>query len=173
MQDFQQLFNQLLKDIRVELNDEFDRNFERKAFFDRAWKPALRNNIGSLLIRTGALRSSLQSTIFSNSITWTSSLPYADMQNNGATLVVTVKMKGFFWYQYRLATGGNSKNRTPESEFWKALALKQVGSTIVIPPRKFIGEHPIVDRHVAEVTTEWFNNDVKNYLDNTLNKIVQ
>jgi hypothetical protein len=29
---------QLLKDIKVELDDEFDRNFERKAFFITAWQ---------------------------------------------------------------------------------------------------------------------------------------
>jgi len=43
MQTFQQLFNLLLNDIRIELNEEFDRNFERKAFFNTAWKPAMRN----------------------------------------------------------------------------------------------------------------------------------
>ncbi len=40
MKTYQQLFNQLLKNIKVELGDEFDRNFERKAFFNIAWKPA-------------------------------------------------------------------------------------------------------------------------------------
>lgn len=59
MQGFQQLFNQLLKDIKIELDDEFDRNFERKAFFNAAWKNAKRNTIGSLMVRTGALRKSL------------------------------------------------------------------------------------------------------------------
>ncbi|MBP9017629.1 MAG: hypothetical protein KBG17_07815 [Paludibacteraceae bacterium] len=40
MQTPQQLFLQLVKDIKVELDDEFDRNFERKAFLNTAWKPA-------------------------------------------------------------------------------------------------------------------------------------
>lgn len=26
-----------IQDVAVELTDEFDRNFERKAFFDEAW----------------------------------------------------------------------------------------------------------------------------------------
>ena len=28
-----------MRDLKVELDDEFDRNFERKAFFDRPWAP--------------------------------------------------------------------------------------------------------------------------------------
>jgi len=60
---YRQLFNQLLKDIKVELGDEFDRNFERKVFFNTAWKPAKFNSIGFLMMRTGALRKSLQSQI--------------------------------------------------------------------------------------------------------------
>lgn len=59
MQGFQQLFNLLLKNIKIELDDEFDRNFERKAFFNIAWKFAKRNTMGSLMVRTGALRKSL------------------------------------------------------------------------------------------------------------------
>lgn len=34
-----ELKNDILNDMRVELSDEFDRNFERKAFFTEKWKP--------------------------------------------------------------------------------------------------------------------------------------
>ncbi|MBR5898080.1 MAG: hypothetical protein IKZ14_01265 [Muribaculaceae bacterium] len=37
--DTDQLKRNILNDMRVELADEFDRNFERKAFFTRKWKP--------------------------------------------------------------------------------------------------------------------------------------
>ena len=33
------LKHKILNDLRVELSDEFDRNFQRKAFFDRPWPP--------------------------------------------------------------------------------------------------------------------------------------
>lgn len=90
MQTYQQIFQNLLKDIKVELDDEFDRNFERKAFFNTQWKSAKFNTIGSLMIRTGALRKSLQSQVISkNAIKWQSSLPYADIHNSGGTIVVT------------------------------------------------------------------------------------
>lgn len=38
MQNFEPFFKTILKDLKVELSDEFDRNFERKAFFNEAWK---------------------------------------------------------------------------------------------------------------------------------------
>jgi len=174
MQTFQQLFNQLLKDIQVELNDEFDRNFERKAFFNTAWKPAIKNSTGSLMMRTGALRKSLRSEIIgNNAIKWESSLPYADTHNSGGTITVTQKMKGFFWYRFKMATGGNSKNLNAEALFWKYMALKKVGSVITIPQRQFIGDHSVVKQSVKNVTDEWFNSDVKQYLDNELNNIVK
>lgn len=174
MQTFQQLFNQLLNDIRIELNDEFDRNFERKAFFNTAWQPAKHNTIGSLMMRTGALRSSLCSQIIgNNAIKWESSLPYADMHNSGGTITVTPKMKGFFWYRFRMATGGNNKNLNPEALFWKAMALKPVGSVIIIPKRQFIGDHPMVHQSIRNISDDWFNNDVKKFIDDQLNNIVR
>ena len=181
MQTFQQLFNLLLNDIRIELNEEFDRNFERKAFFNTAWKPAMRNTTDSLLQRSGTLRKSIigesanspSAVITGNSIRWSSSVPYADIHNSGGKITVTPKMKGFFWYRFRIATGGDNKNLNPEALFWRAMALKPVGTTVVIPERKFIGWHPQVKQSIDEVTTEWFNNDVKNFIDNQLNNIIR
>ena len=174
MQEFQKLFNLLLKDIQVGLNDEFDRNFERKAFFNIGWKEAKLNTIGSLMMRTGALRKSLRSDIMgNNSIRWESSLPYADIHNSGGAIVVTQKMKGFFWYRYRVETNGNNKNISPVAMFWKSMALKKIGSTIVIPQRQFIGEHPQVHQNIRQVADEWFTNNVKPFIDNQLNNIVK
>ena len=39
MLDASKLKSDILSDMRVELSDEFDRNFERKAFFSDKWKP--------------------------------------------------------------------------------------------------------------------------------------
>ena len=33
-----QVLRLILKDIKVELGDEFDQNFERQAFFSQAWE---------------------------------------------------------------------------------------------------------------------------------------
>jgi phage gpG-like protein len=174
MQDFRQLFNQLLKDVKIELDDEFDRNFERKAFFTTAWKPAVINTTGSLMARTGALRKSLRSGIFgTDAIKWESSLPYANIHNSGGTVTVTQKMKGFFWYRFRTVTGGDNKKTTPEALFWKAMALKRVGSVITIPQRQFIGDHPQVQRAVRQATDGWFRNDFKPAVDKQLNNMIK
>lgn len=37
-QDIQKIIRNILNDVRVELSDEFDRNFERQAFFNEAWQ---------------------------------------------------------------------------------------------------------------------------------------
>lgn len=163
-----------MKDIKVELDDEFDRNFERKAFFTTSWKPAKRNAIGSLMNRTGALRSSLRSTVGRDSITWKSSLPYANIQNNGGTIRVTQRMKGFFWSQFYLAGGkGNGKNLSDDAKLWRALALKPVGSTIRIPKRQFIGYHPEVDKGVRDATNSWFNDALTKDIDGQLRDMVK
>ena len=76
------LLRKIMKDIRVELTEEFDLNFERKAFFDRKWTPLSPNyqpTTGSMLIRTGALRRGLRSRIDGTRLIYSNSVPYADI----------------------------------------------------------------------------------------------
>ena len=74
----------ILTDLKVELLDEFDRNFERKSFFDQSWPEVIiPNKRGSLLMRTGALRRSMRAYVADSSINFFSSLPYARIQNEG------------------------------------------------------------------------------------------
>ncbi len=98
----ERIMQQILKDVRFTLDAAFDRNFERKPFFDRKWParkiPAKR---GSLLIRSGALRRSLHSTAKGTKITWKSYLPYARIHNEGGQIRVTAKMKRFFEIEIR------------------------------------------------------------------------
>lgn len=52
------VFRNILNDIRVELGGEFDENFERQAFFSRAWerrKSPTRPG-GHILVDSGRLR---------------------------------------------------------------------------------------------------------------------
>ena len=70
-----------LSDVKVELHQNFDRNFERKAFFTQRWPSSnIPNRRGSQLMRTGALRRSINSKIQGMNIVFTSSVPYADIQ---------------------------------------------------------------------------------------------
>lgn len=171
------VFRNILNDIRVELGGEFDENFERQAFFSQAWerrKSPTRPG-GHILVDEGDLRRSIKSRTTDNSITFYSELPYASIHNEGGEIVVTERMKRFFWYKYYSATGsfgrkknGNLRNDKrnrqlgDEADFWKAMALMKVGSTIKIPKRQFLGKSPEVETAVREIIeenlTEYINN---------------
>lgn len=142
-----------LKDIGTEIGEEFYRNFEREAFFNERWARRKYNDDESrgLLIRTGALRRSIKTETTANSVVFSSDLPYAAIHNEGGTITVTRRMKGYFWYMYRLLTNNYQREPTEEARFYKAMALKRVGSKITIPKRQFIGMHPEVERIIREI----------------------
>lgn len=166
------IIRRILSDIRVELGDEFDRNFERQAFFNDAWarrKSPTRPG-GTILVDTGTLRRSVRSRTTDDSITFYTDLPYAAIHNDGGEIVVTEKMKRFFWHKYYEATGsfGRKKNgerrndkRTrqlsTEADFWRFMALKRAGTTIRIPRRRFLDTGPEVERIVREIIEENLN----------------
>jgi phage gpG-like protein len=159
----------ILKDIKVELGDEFDKNFERQGFFSEKWprrKSPLRPG-GHILVDTGALRRSVKSRVSGQSITFYSDLPYASIHNDGGEIKVTAKMKRYFWRRYYEAQGSfgrkkngekrnTKKNRqlTSEAEFWQMMALMKVGKTIKIPRRRFLGASPEVEQSVREIIEE-------------------
>ncbi len=82
--DINKLAERLMKDIKVELQDEFDKNFERKAFFEQTWTPRTAYTTrGSLLLVTGNLRRSISAKIDGHSIVFSSSVVYASVHNEG------------------------------------------------------------------------------------------
>lgn len=134
----------ILNDIRVELSDEFDRNFQRKAFFDQSWPPRkMRNPKGSLLMVTGKLRRSIRCRVDADSVVWETSERYAAIHNYGGTITVTAKMKKFFWY----------KHKATKDDAWKWMALMKVGSRITIPQRQFLGDHPQVRKRAEAIVS--------------------
>jgi phage gpG-like protein len=138
--EYKRRWRLMVKDIAVDLKDEFDQNFERKAFFDRKWRDRKFANRGSLLVASGRLRRSIRTKETLNSITFSSDSPYASIHNEGGNIEVTKKMKGYFWYMYG-QTG---------YEPYKAMAMKRLGSKITIPQRQFIGYHKTIDKIVEE-----------------------
>ena len=154
----------ILNDIKIKLSDEFDRNFERKAFFSQPWKERKNGRLGSLMAIGGGrgLRGSILSRVEGDSVKWTSSMPYAEIHNEGGEIEVTAKMKRFFWRRYYelaknviyrrdgTATGGTAAFAA-EALLFKSLALKKVGDKIIIPQRRFIGDAPEVDAAVEKV----------------------
>lgn len=165
--DINKVIQESLQDIKVELTDEFDRNFQRQAFFSEKWKRRKYDldPDRAILQNTGALRKSIASVIKDNSIVFTSSLPYASIHNEGGAIIVTKRMKGHFWIKYREVTEGLKKRSelTTEAVFYKAMALKKVGSKIIIPRRQFIGQAPEMEKALIEIVedklSEYFKSD--------------
>lgn len=163
----QQPLKDLTKDLSVALLDEFDRNFERKAFFDRPWPARKLNTRGSLLVVRGGggLRGSLKAQINQHSITFSSHQPHATLHNEGGTIIVTVRMKRFFWAMYykfasriRFRKDGKPSKKSlslgEQAQFYQNLALMRTGSSINMPQRRFIGPHPQVDNIVRQVADQ-------------------
>jgi phage gpG-like protein len=161
-----QFLHNFITDLRVELLDEFDKNFERKAFFDQPWENTkMPNRRGSLMMRSGALRRSIRATSNDTSIRFMSSLPYAEIHNEGGVITVTEKMKKYFWAMYYKNSNAirydvktksavydaRAQKLTREAAFWKKMALKKVGSKIKVEQRQFIGPHREVDQCVERV----------------------
>ena len=183
------LVRETLKDIRTEALEEFDRNFEREAFFNEKWARRKYNDDESrgLLVKTGNLRRSITGRITDrDSVVIETTEPYAQIHNEGGTITVTRKMKKYFWWKYITITGSKrmkagipityserfsrkkdgtlrntKRNRelTEEAEFYRAMALKKAGSKITIPKRQFIGNHPDLEKLLKEI----FYNNAKNF----------
>lgn len=183
-ENIQKIIKNILRDIQVDLTDEFDQNFERQAFFSEAWqrrKSPTRPG-GHILVDTGQLRRSIHSRTTDNAITFYSDLPYAAIHNEGGEIIVTTKMKKFFWHKYYEATGsfgrkkdGSRRNdkRTiklsTEAEFWKFMALKKAGTTIRIPRRQFLGTAPEVEQAVRNIIEE----NISDYIDHTIDSQIK
>lgn len=161
----------IITDVKVKLSSEFDKNFERKAFFDKKWKTTkLMNRRGSLMVRSGKLRRGNIAKENYNGINWSNSMPHADLHNNGGKIKVTDKMKRFFWAMYYKTSGAltktksgaisnNKRNRrmSDEASQWKALALQKTGKLMTIEQRQFIGNHPQVEKFVKEIINKNFD----------------
>lgn len=180
------VIGRILKDIRIGIGDEFDQNFERQAFFTKAWarRSPLRPG-GYVLVDTGALRKSISSRSDESSITFYSDLPYAAIHNEGGEIKVTARMKRYFRAKFyesmgmtkkqegkhrTLSDGGfyawtSKMNLNPNAEFWRAMALMKEGKVIKIPKRQFLGMSPEVEQDVRRIIednlTSYFENDFK------------
>ena len=160
--DLTQVLARILKDVQVELKDEFDQNFARQAFFTEKW----------------ARRRSIMSKITHDGVTFYSAHPAADIHNEGGEIKVTQRMRGYFWHRYYACVGGfgrkkNGEKRndhrtqqlSSEAAFWKFMALMKVGSSIKIPRRQFLGASAEVEKAVTEIIEqnleEYFNNEFK------------
>lgn len=181
--DLKEFHQNIIKDVKIEVMEEFDRNFERKAFFDKKWPSnILVNRKGSMMARSNNLRRGYRARIEGEKIAFSNSMPYASIQNEGGEITVTARMKKYFWAMYYQATGGityNIKTKAVaktkknahlsiEAEQFKALALMPIGKKIKIRARRVIGPHPrineiiqkVVDSHLPAMN-DFINNNLK------------
>jgi phage gpG-like protein len=150
MNNIKKRWQMMMKKIAKDIGDEFDQNFERKAFFDKKWKDRKYKNKGSLMNISGNLRFSIEQNrkVYGNTIEWSSSLPYAKIHNEGGVIE-----------QER-------KYRETKNPMYKASALaKKV--RIPIPKRQYIGYHKyldaIVEKRVEDFIDEVINEQLKQF----------
>lgn len=145
MRNAQQLKKDIISDMRVELAEEFDRNFTRKAFFTQKWKKRKDPNaLGSLLVVTGSLRRSIQAKETDSGVRFTSNQPYATLHNEGGKGTVTVKQ------------------HTRKSKKGKTYTVRQHTRAVNMPQRQFIGDgkdtrriiQGVIDDNLAEFNQE-------------------
>ena len=137
MLDPQKLKADILSDMRVELSDEFDRNFERKAFFSDKWKPRARDYPrGSLLMVSSALRRSVKggAETLEDGVRFSSAVPYASIHNEGLTGYKMVRA-----HTRTIRKTGKTHNvRAHQRRF-------------NMPQRQFIGDSPETQRIIRGV----------------------
>lgn len=128
----------MLKDLKVELSDEFNRNFRRKAFFSDKWKPRQpqKKERGSLLLVTGTLRRSIQSEVTESGVRFSSAVTYAAAHNEGADGTRMVK------------------THTRKSKKGKTYAVRAHTQRVNLPQRQFIGDGEEVRKIVRDVVED-------------------
>lgn len=125
MIDLEQLKRNILNDMRVELSEEFDRNFTRKAFFTKKWKRRADPDAkGSLLIVTGTLRRSIRSEVKGDGVRFTSAVPYASIHNEGGSGTKSVRQ------------------HTRTSRKGKRYTVRAHTRCFTMPQRQFVGDGP-------------------------------
>ena len=147
----EQLKKDILSDMRVELTEEFDRNFERKAFFTNAWKKRKDPKAnGSLLVVTGQMRRSIKSEVQGDGVRFSSSVPYATVHNEGGTGYVTVR-----------------EHQRKHYKSGKTYTVRAHQRRFNMPQRQFIGDSPQTQdlvRGVIEDNLQKFNMNLSNFI---------
>ena len=134
MRTGEQLKKDIISDMRVELAEEFDKNFTRKAFFTNKWKKRRNPNaLGSLLVVTGSLRRSIQAKETPDGVLFTSNQPYATLHNEGGKGSVTVRQ------------------HTRKSKKGKSYTVRQHNRAVNVPQRQFVGDGQDTQRIIKNV----------------------
>ena len=141
----------ILDDMRVELSDEFDKNFERKAFFTDKWKARKDPKAnGSLLVVSGRMRRSIKGSVEGDGVRFTSDTSYATVHNEGGSGFVTVRQHQRKHYK----TG-------------KVYTVHSYQRRVNIPQRQFVGDGQRTQeiiRGVIDDNVKQFNASLSNFI---------
>lgn len=144
------LKRKILTDLKVELLDEFDQNFERRAFFDRPWpERSYPGGRGTLMQATGRGRHSIRGSVLASGVEFSTDTPYMGLHNRGGKIKITPRMRKYFWAMY-YKNGGKSRKPGAAALYWRCMALSKKDA-ITIPQRQVIGDHPRVRQAAREV----------------------
>lgn len=130
----------ILEDMGVELADEFDLNFRRKGFFGRKWLPSKNG-----LIKTGALRRSIQHRVEGDGVRFTSGVAYAVAHNEGMHTTQTIR-------SHIRRVGG------------RRVTVRRHTRRVNLPERRFVGPGPETDAIIKgciDRAVEAFAHDLK------------
>lgn len=168
--DFENIAKGIIRNVkitaRVEGENFFRQSFGRQGWLDQSldpWDKRKYDDSGrAILVKSGKLQRSIKGKINGMSLSFgpDGNVPYARLHNEGGVITVTIKMKKYFWAQYIRVTGGVKTNMplSDRATFFKAMALKKVGTQIKIPKRQFIGESRYLLRHLDKCFNDIINN---------------
>lgn len=165
--DFKKIGDEVLREIRTTAGSEavkfFKESFVKEGFTDTsftAWKKTSNPFAGKrTLYNKGILMQSIRkASDNSNIIIVESDTQYSAINNDGGFITVTPQLKKYFWARYYDLSGkkkGVKAKNTAKANFCKAMALKKVGSKIIIPKRQFMGNSAelmnLLDRKLSEI----------------------
>jgi hypothetical protein len=106
-----------------------------------------------LLLKRGTLRRSIKHRKKANGVEIQSNTPYSVLQNDGGEIIVTPKMRRFFWAMYfkhankltyniadkSMVDNKRNQKQNAEAEFWIKMAMAK---TITVKARPFVYDTP-------------------------------
>lgn len=163
----------------------FKDNFTDGGFFGCEWEQPIRRKLsfngargqyGPLLSGSSHLmRSFDKDTNTPGKVIIKNPVEYAAIHNEGGTITVTAKMKRYFMARFietkgsmgltkvrrRLSKNQRNQALSREARFYLAMAHKKEGSTIRMPKRQFMGNHPVLAKKINDI----IYNELKKFID--------
>lgn len=163
----------------------FKDNFTEGGFFGQTWQEPIRRKLsfngargqyGTLQSGSSHLMRSFEKDIKTpGRVVIRNPVEYAAIHNDGGTITVTAKMKRYFMAKFietkrsmsltkvRKKLSRNKYNRglSREAQFYLAMAHKKEGSQIRMPKRRFMGNHPVLQKKINDI----IYNELKKFIE--------